>query len=244
MLAALEKKESISELFHSSEEDGIRVKQLEFSYLDKANGLVSLVKTDITAAQQQQFEQEERLREALAFAERANEEKTTFLAGMSHDMRTPLNGVISFTGFALKADTMEKKQEYLGKAMQSASILMGLINDTLEVSRIESGKMELRQEWTGLCELVDGITLVIQNSAAEKGLSFVKEVGFSEDDFAFVDQLKIQDLLMNLLTNAVRYTPEGGTVSLSIMCAGFAVLGRTIVPSCQSYRMQSCGTET
>ena len=150
-------------------------------------------------------------------ADKASAAKSKFLSSMSHDMRTPLNGVISFTSFALKADTLEKKQEYLEKTRQSASVLMGLINDTLEVSRIESGKMELQQDWTGFRELVDGITLVIQNLAAEKGLSFVKEVGFSEDDFAFVDKLKIQDLLMNLLTNAVKYTPEGGTVGLSVM---------------------------
>ena len=150
-------------------------------------------------------------------ADKASAAKSKFLSSMSHDMRTPLNGVINFTSFAMKAGTLEKKQEYLGKVWQSASILMGLINDTLEVSRIESGKMELRQDWTGLRELVDGITLVIQNSAAEKNLSFVKEVGFSENEFAFVDKLKIQDLLMNLLTNAVRYTPEGGTVGLSVM---------------------------
>lgn len=150
-------------------------------------------------------------------ADKASAAKSKFLSGMSHDMRTPLNGVINFTNFALKADTPEKKQKFLEKTRQSASILMGLINDTLEVSRIESGKMELQPEWAGFLELVDGITLIIQNAAAEKDISFVKEVGFSSDDFAFVDKLKIQDLLMNLLTNAVRYTPEGGTVCLSIM---------------------------
>jgi signal transduction histidine kinase/BarA-like signal transduction histidine kinase len=158
-------------------------------------------------------------------ADKASAAKSKFLSSMSHDMRTPLNGVVSFTSFALKADTLEKKQAYLEKAQQSASLLMGLINDTLEVSRIESGKMELQQEWTGLCALIDGITLVIQNSAAEKGLAFVKEVGFSEDMSAFVDRLKMQDLLMNLLTNAIRYTPAGGTVRLSVApveppCAG------------------------
>ncbi len=150
-------------------------------------------------------------------ADKASAAKSEFLSTISHDMRTPLNGVISFTSFALKAETLEKKQEYLEKTRQSATILLGLINDTLEVSRIESGKMALEPEWIGLSELVDGITLVIQNLAAEKGLLFVKEIGFSEDDFAFVDRFKIQDLLMNLLTNAVQYTPEGGTVSLSVI---------------------------
>jgi len=150
-------------------------------------------------------------------ADEASAAKSKFLSSMSHDMRTPLNGVISFTSFALRADTLEKKQEYLEKTQQSASILMGLINDTLEVSRIESGKMELQPDWTRFRELIDGIALVIQNAAAEKNISFTKEVGFPASDFAFVDKLKMQDLLMNLLTNAVRYTPEGGAVRLSVM---------------------------
>ena len=150
-------------------------------------------------------------------ADNANAAKSKFLSSMSHDMRTPLNGVINFTNFALQADTLGKKQEYLEKAQQSASILMSLINDTLDVSRIESGKMELHPAWIGFRELIDGITLVIQNASDEKGLSFVKEIHFSSDDFAFVDKLKIQDILMNLLTNAVKYTPKGGSVSLRVM---------------------------
>lgn len=150
-------------------------------------------------------------------ADKASAAKSKFLSSMSHDMRTPLNGVISFTSFALKADTLEKKQEYLEKTQQSASILMSLINDTLEVSRIESGKMELQQEWTAFRELIGGIVLVIQSAAEEKGLSFEQQIGFTEHDFAFVDKLKFQDIIMNLLTNAVKYTPEGGSVRLSVM---------------------------
>ena len=147
-------------------------------------------------------------------ADRASEAKSQFLSNMSHDMRTPLNGVVSFTSFALKADTPEKKQEYLEKTRQSAAILMELINDTLEVSRIESGKMELREEWVGVRELLGGIELVIGSSAAEKGVSFTQENDFGDGEFALTDKLKLQDLLMNLLTNAVKYTPEGGAVSL------------------------------
>ena len=161
-------------------------------------------------------------------ADKASAAKSKFLSSMSHDMRTPLNGVISFTSFALKADTLEKKQEYLEKTRQSADILMNLINDTLEVSRIESGKMELQQDWTAFRELIGGIVLVIQSAAEEKGLSFVQEIGFTEHDFAFVDKLKMQDLIMNLLTNAVRYTPSGGTVRLSVMPAESPKDGKNI----------------
>lgn len=162
-------------------------------------------------------------------ADKASAAKSKFLSSMSHDMRTPLNGVISFTSFALQADTLEKKQEYLEKTRQSASILMSLINDTLEVSRIESGKMELQQDWTAFRDLIGGIALVIQSAAAEKGLSFVQQIGFAEHDFAFVDKLKFQDLIMNLLTNAVKYTPAGGTVRLSVMPAESPSDGKSVV---------------
>jgi len=103
-LASLADKESVSEWFHSREEGGVRVKQLEFSYLDRENDLLALVKTDITEAQQYQLEQEEKLRTALDTAETANAAKSDFLSSMSHDLRTPLNGVLGFTAFALKED--------------------------------------------------------------------------------------------------------------------------------------------
>ena len=149
-------------------------------------------------------------------ADKAREAKSQFLSSMSHDMRTPLNGVISFIDFAMKAQTDEKKQEYLQKARQSASILISLINDTLEVSRIESGRMELHQDWIRFNELIGSIALVAENSAEEKGLSFGQTDDFKDGEFTFVDKLKIQDLLMNLLTNAIKYTPEGGAVFLRI----------------------------
>ena len=161
-------------------------------------------------------------------ADKASAAKSKFLSSMSHDMRTPLNGVVSFTSFALQADTLEKKQEYLEKTRQSAAILMSLINDTLEVSRIESGKMELQQDWTALRELIGGIALVIQSAAAEKSLVFEQEIGFPEHDYAFVDKLKVQDLILNLLTNAVKYTPAGGTVRLSVMPAEAPENGKNV----------------
>ena len=218
VLAALEKKESISELFHSSEEDGIRVKQLEFSYLDKASGLISLVKTDITAAQQKQLEQEERLREALSFAERANEAKTTFLASMSHDLRTPLNGVLGFTAFALQENDPEKKQEYLEKIESSGKLLLDLINDTLDLSRIESGKAVPEPETVMSDDLIPAVVTALRPSAELKGVKLVVDCTDYQNEPIWADKLKINKIALNLLSNAIKFTPSGGTVTVTLYC--------------------------
>ena len=218
VLAALEKQESISELFHSSEEDGIRIKQLEFSYLDKANGLISLVKTDITAAQQQQLAQEDRLREALSFAERANEAKTTFLASMSHDMRTPLNGVLGFTAFALQESDPRKKQEYLEKIESSGKLLLDLINDTLDLSRIESGKAVPEPEAVMSDDLVPAVVTALRPSAELKGVRLVMDRTDYRNEPIWADRLKVNKIALNLLSNAIKFTPSGGTVTVTPYC--------------------------
>ena len=219
VLAELEKKQSVSALFHNSEETGIRVKQLEFSYLDKAGGLISLVKTDITEAQQQQLEQEERLREALTFAERANEAKTTFLASMSHDLRTPLNGVLGFTAFALHENDPKKKQAYLEKIESSGNLLLDLINDTLDLSRIESGKAIPEPEAVMSDDLVPAVVTALRPSAELKGVKLVVDYTDYKNEPIWADKLKINKIALNLLSNAIKFTPSGGTVTVTLSCA-------------------------
>jgi len=218
VLASLEQREVISELFHSSGENGIRVKQLEFSYLDKANGLISLVKTDITAVQQQQLVQEERLREALSFAERANEAKTTFLASMSHDLRTPLNGVLGFTAFALQENDPEKKQEYLEKIESSGKLLLDLINDTLDLSRIESGKAVPEPEAVMSDDLIPAVVTALRPSAELKGVKLTVDCTDYQNEPIWADKLKINKIALNLLSNAIKFTPSGGTVTVKLYC--------------------------
>ncbi|MCH4153300.1 MAG: transporter substrate-binding domain-containing protein [Mageeibacillus sp.] len=155
------------------------------------------------------------LQSALMRADKASEAKSNFLSNMSHDMRTPLNGVISFNNFALQAGSIEKKQEYIEKSSKSAEMLMNLINDTLEVSRIENGKMELHNDWIGVNDLLSGIVMIIESQAADKKIAFSWESNFEDFDYAYVDKLKMQDVVLNLLTNAVRFTPEGGNVRLT-----------------------------
>ncbi|MCI1721734.1 MAG: response regulator [Lachnospiraceae bacterium] len=218
VLALLEKKESISALFHSNEESGIRSKLLEFSYLDKANGLLSLVKTDITEAQQQQLEQEARLRRALERAETATAAKSEFLSGMSHDLRTPLNGVLGFTSFALEEKNPKKKQEYLKKIASSGQLLLDLVNDTLDLSRIESGKAVPEPETVMSDDLVPAVVTALRPTAELKGVQLIEKLSHYQNEPVWADRLKINKIALNLISNSIKFTHAGGTVTVTPYC--------------------------
>jgi len=152
------------------------------------------------------------LENAIHDAETANAAKSTFLSSMSHDMRTPLNGIIGFTDFALRTNNVNQKQEYLKKVQKSSMVLKNLVNDTLTVSRIESGKTTLNPEFTSTKEIYENLTLVIASAAEEKGLAFNSSSTVPDDLYVLVDKIKLSEIFMNLLSNAIKYTPKGGTV--------------------------------
>jgi len=158
----------------------------------------------------------EELQNALLCADKANAAKSEFLSRVSHDMRTPLNGVVSYIDFAANTKKNDEKQKYLKKARKSAAILTSLINDTLQVSRIESGNMELKSEWVRFRELFDGVATVIESSAARKNITFAARSDFSKSEYIFTDKLRLQDLMLNLLSNAVNYTPHGGRIDFEV----------------------------
>lgn len=152
------------------------------------------------------------LNSAIEQANKANQAKTAFLSSMSHDMRTPLNGIIGFTDFAMRTDDPKEKQEYLTKVQTSSSVLLSLINDTLDVSRIESGKVQLSLEYVSARMIFDNLCLVISSSARQKNINFVSELKMSENVEVKIDKLKLQEIFMNLLSNAIKFTANGGTV--------------------------------
>ena len=159
------------------------------------------------------------LSEAVREANKASEAKSAFLSGISHDMRTPLNGIIAFTEFALKTDDPVKKQEYLLKVRQSGNLLLGLIGDTLEMSRISSGKFTLTPKSGRTQELMDGILTVTQAAADAKGIHFTSHMeGLPE--YIMTDGLKFQEVFINLLSNSVKYTNKGGEISFTAVKAG------------------------
>ena len=157
-------------------------------------------------------EKNTQLAEAVRQANEANKAKSVFLSGISHDMRTPLNGILGFTRFALAESDPAKKQANMEKVEQAGRILLDLINNTLEVSRIESGKFVLEPEWLRSRDLIDSVISVIQDAADRKQQKLILRVDCPADEYVWGDRLKMQEIFLNLLSNAVKYTPEGGTI--------------------------------
>ena len=201
-----------------------RYSRLTYSWLEQPGGDILVYRTDITDAYEQEQARLARMQEALYAADRANEEKSTFLSTMSHDLRTPLNGVLSFADFALKEKDPEKKQEYLQKISYSGRLLYNLVNDTLELSRIESGKMVVEPELVSSMEVSGIVIESLRPSAEEKGITLT--AGPFSDRYLYVDKLKYQKLWINLISNAIKYTPRGGTVHAFVEVIDPPVNGR------------------
>ena len=161
--------------------------------------------------------QHEALQQALEMAQSANKAKTVFLNNMSHDIRTPMNAIIGYTGLAAShIDSRELVTEYLKKIGQSSEHLLSLINDILDMSRIESGKMTLNEQEEDLSEVVHTIRSITQSGIAAKNINFLVDVFDVKDEFVVCDKLRINQVLLNVLSNAVKYTPAGGTVSFKV----------------------------
>lgn len=158
------------------------------------------------------------LKEALHAAQLASNAKTTFLSNMSHDIRTPMNAVIGFTTLLEKdAENPDKVREYTKKIMASGQHLISLINDILEVSKIESGKVVLTEKEFALNDLVSSIEAIIRPMASAKSQEFHVEITDIKHEFLLGDETRIDQILINLLSNAVKYTPEGGNIWLRII---------------------------
>ncbi len=158
------------------------------------------------------------LAEALQAAQIANNSKTMFLSNMSHDIRTPMNAVIGFTTLLAKdAENPDKVREYTKKIMASGQHLLSLINDILDVSKIESGKVVLNVEEFTLNDLVSSVDAIIRPMAKSRQQKFHVEVTGITHEHLMGDETRINQVLINLLSNAVKYTPEGGNIWFRII---------------------------
>lgn len=149
-------------------------------------------------------------------ADAANEAKSTFLSSMSHDLRTPLNGIVGFTDLAIREGSEEKRLDYLKKIQVSGNLLSDLVEDTLELSRIESGKMTLNLEPIKGGELAKTVAMAVTPAAELKHIHLIADSSRYPHEVIYCDRLKLQKVMLNLLSNAIKYTPPGGTVSMSV----------------------------
>ncbi len=160
----------------------------------------------------------QQLAEALQAAQIASESKTTFLSNMSHDIRTPMNAVLGFTALlARDAENPAKVREYTRKITASGQHLLSLINDVLDVSKIESGKVVLNYERFALDDVVSSVEAIIQPMAKGRGQEFHVEVTGIRYEYLMGDETRLNQILINLLSNAVKYTQEGGKIWFRII---------------------------
>jgi len=172
---------------------------------------------DVDTATRKAMEQQQALNDALMAAEEANKAKTAFLSNMSHEIRTPMNAIIGLDSIALNdPDISQKTREYLEKIGDSAEHLLGLINDILDMSRIESGRLTLKNEEFSFRKLLEAINTMFSSQCQEKGLEYLCHVNSEIDDYYIGDNLKLRQVLINILGNAVKFTPEGGKVELEV----------------------------
>ena len=163
-------------------------------------------------------ESQKALSDALAVAEHANHAKTTFLNNMSHDIRTPMNAIVGFTALAAShIDNKEQVQDYLGKISVSSQHLLSLINDVLDMSRIESGRVTIEETDVHLPDVIHDLRTIIQSNIASKQLElFIDTQDVMHEDI-ITDKLRLNQILLNILSNAIKFTPAGGTISFRVI---------------------------
>ena len=203
------------------QEDNIRWTQISVLCLKRENGTpasVLMAVQDVTELKDAELKNRMAMEEAYRAAKAANEAKTMFLSNMSHDMRTPMNAIIGFSTLLDRdASQPDKVREYNGKIAASGRHLLSLINNVLDMSKIESGQNSLNIAEFALNDLLEELDSVIQPQVREKRQSLdVKVCGLKEERF-LGDRLRLSQILLNLLSNAVKYTPEGGHIELAIL---------------------------
>ncbi len=220
VLSDLKEKNSIDFTFQTKDsEKGIRIKQIKIYYLKKNSNVIVYICRDITDITLQEKMQNEKLSRAIKSAELANNAKSDFLSRMSHDLRTPMNGIIGISELAEnEIDDPQAILEDLRKIKSSSKYMVGLLNDILDMSKIESGKMEIRQTICSAGELIESINMLASGLCEKNGIDYYcnKDSNSLLTYFLNMDKLHCQQIIMNLISNASKYTPAGGRIEFLV----------------------------
>ncbi|MBR3159705.1 MAG: response regulator [Atopobiaceae bacterium] len=201
-------------------ETGIRYYRLEFAKLDLGDGRTGIVTgfkdVDEEVRREQQIQQA--LRDAVEAANASSKAKSDFLSNMSHDIRTPMNGIIGMTTIATNnLDDREKVADCLHKIAESSNHLLSLINEFLDMNKIESGKIELVEEEFNLAELIDGMLVMTRPQIQARNHTFRMDIVNVLHERVIGDSRRLQQVFINIMSNAIKYTPDGGKISLCVV---------------------------
>lgn len=187
-------------------------KLMRFCWLDREAQTVIATRADVTELYEKEQEKKQALQEALDAAKQASIAKSDFLARMSHDIRTPMNAILGLTHLALDEISDEKSLNYFRQIHDSADYLLSLINDILDMSRIEQEKVTLNSVPVDAEQFVNTVITIIREQANYKHQTFTTDLGTLKYPYQCFDKIRVQQVLVNILNNAVKYTPEGGTI--------------------------------
>lgn len=214
----LEDTEEVSFTYHTRKKDGsVEIKQEKVYGYEKGSNILIFVCKDITEATLMENQQSEKLALAIKQAELANASKSDFLSRMSHDLRTPMNGIMGIAELASnELNDPEALKKDIDKILSSSSYMLGLLNDILDMSKIESGRMEIRKSPIAFSTMLENIITLSRVMCEEKGVDFYcnKKPEEYSNFILNIDRLHSQQIAMNLISNAVKYTPKGGRVEL------------------------------
>ena len=192
-------------------------KRFVFYLVDKDADFYILLKSDTTDIQRTQLMRNAQLRAALDTANQANIAKTAFLSNMSHEIRTPMNAIIGLDSIALsEPDISDRTRDHLEKIGASARHLLSLINDVLDMSRIESGRMILKVEEFSFGKMLEQINTMVSGQCVEKKLNYDCRILGKVDEFYIGDVMKLKQVLINILSNAIKFTPSQGTITFTV----------------------------